>query len=600
MAESDSKEKDKDQKPASEPEGADPKQPEEPAPAEDNKAETDAYDDARTNEAVEDIVRTESDELLEAEDEKRAAAEGKKPTRGFWGRWWHSKLARWLTLLLIFSGLAAAAVVPTSRYWALNSAGVTVSASVHVVDETSGQPLKGIKASIGGSSAETNDKGRAELTRLRLGPQQLVIEEPGFARITKRVTLGLGSNPLGDFELEAVGVQYVLQVHDFVTNQPLQGAEVRSGDAVAIADKKGKAVLTLPGTHIGDVDVTVSKSGYRNEAMTIKALAKEPTLIRLVISQRAVYVSHQNGRYDVIGSDIDGQNPKVLLAGTGHENANITLVASPDGTHAALVSTRDNKPGAEGELLNTLTLIAVEDGSTTVLAQADQIQLVEWVGSRLVFEQVSSSATTGAANSHKVISYDYANSTRLQLAASVHFNTVFGAQGVVYFAEAASEDNPSAGGSLHRIKSDGSGKQAVLDKEVWTVYRIDYNTLSLQTEDGWYTYNLASGALSQVATPPSYQNRIYVDNGVANRSLWIDNSSGSGVLLTYDRATSKDTPVHTQSGLAYPVRWLTNDVAIYRVVSGGDVADYVVSLLGGQAPHRIAAVANTYGFSGSQ
>lgn len=600
MAEPASKEKD--EKPVPELEEAEPTPaPEqEAAPAEDSAAETetDAFDDARTNEAVEDIVRTESDKLLEAEDEKRAAAETKEPKRGLWSRWWHSKPARWLTILLVFGGLGAAAVVPSSRYWVLNSAGVRVSASVHVVDETSGQPLKGIKASMGSVSAVTDEKGRLELKQLKLGPQQLTIEEPGFATIKKRVVLGLGSNPLGDFELEAVGVQYVLQIHDFVTNQPLQGAEVRSGDAVALADKKGKAVLTLPGTHSGDVDITVSKGGYRSEALTIKALTKEVTAVRLVIAQRAVYVSHQNGRYDVISSDIDGQNAKVLLAGTGNENANITLVTSPDGSHAALVSTRDNKQGAEGELLNTLTLINVEDSSTTVLAQADQIQLVEWVGSRLVFEQVA--AGSEAANSHKVISYDYGSSTRLQLAASLHFNTVFGAQGVIYYAEAAKDDDPSAKGSFNRIKPDGSGKQTVLDKEVWTVYRTDFGTLSLQTEGGWYTYNLTTGALNQVATPPSYQTRIYTDNAAGSRSLWIDNRNGPGVLLAYDRASGKDNPVHTQSGLAYPVRWLTDDIAVYRVVAGSEVGDYVISLLGGQEPHRIAGVANTYGFSGSQ
>lgn len=603
MAESASKDKEKDPTPTPEPEETEPKQPEEAAPAEDDKPdkdETDAFDDARTNEAVEDIVRTESDELLEAEDQKRASAETKEPKRGFWGRWWHNKLARWLTLILFFGGLTAAAVVPTARYWVLNSTGVNVGASVRVVDETSGQPLKGIKAQIGSVSAVTDSRGRAELKQLKLGPQQLTIEEPGFATIKKRVTLGLGSNPLGDFELEAVGVQYVLQIHDFVTNQPLQGAEVRSGDAVAIADKKGKAVLTLPNTHSGDVDATVSKGGYRNETMTVKALTTDATVVRLVVAKRVVYVSHQNGRYDVMGSDVDGQNTKVLLAGTGHENSNITLVVSPDGSYAALVSTRDNQQGAEGEFLNTLTLINVEDGSTTVLAQTDQIQIVEWVGSRLVFEQVTANSQSDATNSHKVISYDYANSTRLQLAATTHFNTVFGAQGVVYYAVAASDIDPSATGSFNRIKPDGNGKQTVLDKEVWTVYRTDYNTLSLQTENGWYTYNLTTGALSQVATPPSYQNRIYIDNAAASRSLWIDNSGGSGVLQIYERTAAKDTPVHTQSGLAYPLRWLTEDTAIYRVVAAGEVADYAVGLLGEQTPHRIANVTNTYGFSGSQ
>jgi hypothetical protein len=50
----------------------------------------------------------------------------------------------------------------------------------------------------------------------------------------------------------------------------------------------------------------------------------------------------------------------------------------------------------------------------------------------------------------------------------------------------------------------------------------------------------------------------------------------------------------------YPIRWLTDDSAIYRVVTNGETADYVVGTTPGRPAHKIADVVNTYGFSTGQ
>jgi hypothetical protein len=72
------------------------------------------------------------------------------------------------------------------------------------------------------------------------------------------------------------------------------------------------------------------------------------------------------------------------------------------------------------------------------------------------------------------------------------------------------------------------------------------------------------------------------------------------VLLRYDKQAGTDNPVLTQNGVANPVRWLTGDTAIFRVVTGSETADYAVSTLGGGTAHKIADVVNTYGFTAGQ
>ncbi len=570
-----------------------------------DQAELDTLSDGVTDAAVDDIVRTESDELLDAQDR----TDGRfKPTRvkhGFWrsighffAAWWHHKSLRWVTIMLLVGGCAGAWVVPGVRYWVLNHAGVRVSASVIVLDDTTGLPLKDIDMTIDGVSASTGVDGRATIGNLLLGPHQLTVSEPGFSTIKSKVVLGWGSNPLGEFELEAVGVQYTLQVQDYLTNKPVANAEVSVGDAVALSNKEGKVVLTLPvSSEPQDVVATVVHSGYRNQQATLKYLTKEVTPVSLVTTRKVVFVSKQSGTYDVYSSDIDGEHKKVILAGTGNEDANITLAVSTDGERAALVSTRDNQRDAAGFLLSTLTLINVMDSSTVTITHAEQIQLVDWVGSRLVFEQVSEETKTPLATRYAIISYDYATNTRLQLAASPHFNTVLNAQGYLYYAVA---DSDTTDPIFARIKSDGTGKQQILDKEVWSAYRTDYNVLSLQTAEGWYTYDLASGKTAQVSAPSSYTTRGYMDNSAGTQSLWTTTRDGLGVLLRTDKTTGQDTAIHTQSGLGYPVQWFGDDAAIFRVVNGGEVADYILGTGGSQTPHKVADVVNTYGLAGSQ
>jgi hypothetical protein len=354
-------------------------------------------------------------------------------------------------------------------------------------------------------------------------------------------------------------------------------------------------VLTLTSPDIRDIEATVSHDGYRTETIVIKGEATEPTTINLLTSRRAVFVTRESGRYDVYSSDADGQHRKIILPGTGNENANIALAVSPAGDRVAVVSTRDNQRNADGFLLTTLTLVDLADNSTMTLAHAEQIQLVDWIGTRLIFEQVGADSSSARYN---VIGYDYVNSSRVQLASGKRLNAVLSAHGVIYYAVAADSADPSVQEGVYRISPDASNKQLVLDKEAWTTYRINYTTLNVQTPEGWYSISLSNGSTASIAGPSAYNSRLYDDNDDNSQSLWVDTANGN--LAVYSVADAKDTTARSQSGLMYPVRWLTDTTAIYRIVTGGETADYAVSVLGGGQPVKIADVVNTYGFTQGQ
>ncbi|HLZ14493.1 MAG TPA: carboxypeptidase regulatory-like domain-containing protein [Candidatus Saccharimonadales bacterium] len=465
------------------------------------------FDDAVTGRAIDDIVRHESDELLAAEDAKTEAQAFAAPHRGFWrglghvfGLWLGTSWGRWITFLVLLVAAGSCAWFSGSRYFCLNKLGVESTASVTVTDNLLNTPLQNVPVSLGGHTVRTNSKGSASFAHLKLGSTTLTITQPGFAAVRQPVTIGWGSNQLGTFALKSTGIKYTLLVQDYVTGQPIAAAEASIGEAAAASDKTGKLILTLADAAAASGPATIQKSGYRSEQVTLSAQGGTATVL-LVPSQKDVFVSRTNGVYDLYKIDLDGKNQQLLLAGSGNETADTTALAmSPDGSRAAFVSVRDSAHAADGAAWQTLSLVAVSDGSIVTLAHAEQVRLIDWIGTKLIFAQTAPSSGTAGMS---VVSYDYATSSRAQLAAANKLGRVFSAQGGIYYAPAVDPDNPSAQAGFYKINPDGSGKQQTFNTPAQAVLRTDYNTFAIQTADGWYSYTISSDANAPVATAPS-------------------------------------------------------------------------------------------------
>jgi hypothetical protein len=561
--------------------------------------ESELVDNPETDQAVEEVTRTEGDKLLQDQDEGIEVVAPAKG-HGIWGgikSWWHNKLARDLTITAILLAAAGLFIYPATRYWILNTCGVRASASVIITDEKTRLPLKGVKVEIGDVESKTDADGKVVIAGLKLGSQYLEINQTGFAAVEKPLIIGWGSNPLAAIELQPTGIRFTIILQDYLSEKSVAGAVATSGQATATSDKNGKIELTFASLDDAGQQVKISKDAYRSELITLADDPKQPTLVKLVTSNPAVYVSKQSGRYDVYRSYIDGKDPKVIFAGTGSETSNISLVVSPDNRFAALVSTRDNQHDGDGFLLSSLTLINVEDGSSTTLGRGAQIQLIDWIGSRLIYELVSADPAAGSSK-YIIVGYDAVANTRVQLVAAEHLNAVFSAQGTILFAVADDDSSNANTGSFYRISPDGANKQKVLDKEVWSGQRVDYNTIDLQTTEGWSAYDILGNRATDISSPSSLTNRLYSDKPDGSQSAWVNNSDGQSQLNIYNIQTAKDQSIQT-TGVAYPVRWITSDAVVFRLVAGNEIADYAISTQGRQA-YKIADVANSYGFSAGQ
>ncbi|HKU19031.1 MAG TPA: hypothetical protein VJP80_07250 [Candidatus Saccharimonadales bacterium] len=543
-------------------------------------------DDPVTERAVDDIVHHEGDEVLAAEDAAREQSSFRPPKHSVWrsighvfGVWLGTAWGRWITFFVVLAVAGTCAGVPAARYLCLNQFGVRSTASVTVNESLLGTPLKNVQVALAGQTAKTDAKGVAHFTNLVLGPTTLRITEIGFGTSTQQVVVGWGSNPLGPYSLRSTGVAYRVLVRDAITGQPLAGAEAVIGDASALSDKSGNMALTLASSATTGGTITVGKSGYRSEQFVLQAPGPT-TNISLLPSQKDIFVAKASGIYNLYKSDLDGNNRQLLLAGTGNETTGaLALAMSPDGSHAAFVSTRDTQRAPDGNSYNTLTLITIADGTAVELAHAKQLRLIDWIGSKLIFEQVGPSNGTSNAS---VVSYDYATNSRAQLAAADQLATVLSAQGTVYYGTAD---------GLFKINPDGSGKQQTITQAVTAAVRTDYNTLAVQTGDTWNTYIISSDAVTLTATLLNPSNRLYLVDPAGMQAAWAQN----GTLANHAITTGKDSTL-VAADVTQPMAWVGSGIVVYQVGNGSMPADYAVSAAGG-TPHKINDVVPVAGFS---
>ncbi len=551
--------------------------------------------DPETDKAIDEIVKTESDALLQAEDEKLAAVIAPRTKTSFSGRLKNilmSKRFKRTVFAAILLGIVVAGVVPASRYYVLNAAGVRSAASLRVLDASTRQPMRNVTVQIAGQEAQSDEDGNVRLGELRLGSYAMTIQKRAFAERTENITVGLGSNPFGEFNLVPTGSQYTFTVTDFLATTPIVKAEAVSEDASAFSDEDGIIKLTIEDPEATRRAVTIRAQGYRDEVISIDLDSMETRAVSMVAGRKSVFVSNREGRFDLFSIDADGKNEQRILPGTGSERDDIVIESHPTDEVVAYVSTRENKRNADGFLLSTLTIIQIEGNKARSIAQSERVQVVGWHEDHIVYVQVAAGASAANPKRHRLVSHNYVENETKELASANYFNDVKMANGRVFYAPASAYSGRQTS-NLHSVNPDGSDQKIVFEQEIWSMFRLTYESLTLSLQQEWFTYALNSddqpGKISPPANPVS---RNYVVSPDGSKALWVDVRDGKGVLLSYNIESKEDTALITLGGLKQPVRWLNDTTIQYRLKTEQESADYVLSTLGGE-PVKIQDVTDT-------
>lgn len=549
-------------------------------------------DDDETDEAVDDITKSDGDEALAALDQKASADKEPASKPNIFRRWWASRKWRYGTLALILILILAALAMPTSRYWIFNICGARAEVSLTVYDSSTNLPLPDASVTLAGQTETSGKNGAVEFASVKLGPQNLTVTKPAFASASRKFTANFGNNQLGKLALEAVGIQYKLTLTDYLTGQPVAGAEVTSGQASALSNAKGLAVLSLMQVE-KSLAISVKASGYNNFTGTLDLKANAASA-ELVPAGRDYFVSNASGKYDLDSANLDGSDRQTLLAGTGLENSNDSLTASNTGL-LALVSIRDNQRDSSGQPLQSLTIFNTKTSKVLTLDHAENISLLGWLdGSTITW--IDNNCGNGQPVCYSLNSYDYTSGARNQLATASYFASIETLGERIYYAATTYQNNNQTS-VFTGVNSDGTNSQTLLTSQVYSVYRPSYNTLLVAALGQWYSYTNGAKAASPIAAPSNPELNQYADSPDGSKAAWVDQRDGQPVLEIYDKASGKNTVVVSLPGLTFPLRWLNSSTLIFRIAGASETADYVVSLNGG-TPKKIVDVTDASGANG--
>lgn len=564
--------------------------------SESKKTETSEDD---TDEVVDKVVKEEGDRLLKSDDEAlERQFEPPKGSKSLKDRiknaavyWWEHKTLRYGTFALVFLAISASVLVPATRYFLLNTAGVRVQSSMTIVDSQTGLPLKNIPVRLQGQEIRTDDDGYVGFTDLKLGSNVLIVEKLGYAQYEKNLTLGWGSNPLGPQPLTATGTQFTFVLGDWLSGQPVVDAEASSGEDIAQADEDGRIILTV-GELDDETEAVIMAEGYREVRVRLADVAEEQN-VTMVPGKKHVFVSNRTGKYDLYKIDVDGTNEEVLIEATGQEREIPHVQPHQSENYAAYISTRDGVVNSGGFILDGLFIVDVNTGAFERVTRSEKIQIVGWTGNKLVYTAVTEGVSAANPERSRVFSYDLETGEKFQLATSNYFNDVKLVDDKVYYS-VSSFAVPLSAAKLFSISADGENKETVVDMQVWNIVRASFDTLHFRAVDGsfdtrWLTQE-KQGDVETLEGPPVVQNsRYYSTSPNGEQALWVDQRDGKGVLLKYVVSDGAEDAILTAPGLSEPVYWLNDRDIVYRIATSEETADYIISLDGGE-PQKIADV----------
>lgn len=521
----------------------------------------------------------------------------------------HKKISLPLTIVV---GLAIIFAVPWSRYQAVGLV-LKQNITIKVLDSTTGSPVSGATVSFGEVSSLTDGDGQATL-RIKDGWHSLTVSKSYYDSSQVRVLVPiLRQKSVPSVSLKANGRQITVHAVNYISKQPVAGVNITvlESKTSAITDKDGNAAIVVP-TSIDVQQATASLKGYNSFKFFIHPNLKnaDQTLsnISLVPSGKVHFVSNASGTLNVMSTNLDGSGTKVVLAGTGNEEADsTTLAVSPRGDYVALLTSRTNDPNPQLYVINSSTGAATEID----YGNAD-FSVHGWLGNYLIYDVSSHSPKTWQAGLNKLKSYNADSGQTVLLsqssaigdssaAADESFDFVtLGGSTVVYgkdwwidYQLDGTPDLSSRQNTLNSIGADGSNSRTIAkytaagdSGESYTRYSPTgiYILQWTGSVNKYYDYQIGNVSPSSVTIKSSqfyksYPNYHFSLNG--QKTFWSERRDGQNTLFIGDSRGANGKAVVSQSDFdAYG--WLSDQ---YLLVNK-DSALYVMNASGG-TPQKV-------------
>jgi hypothetical protein len=202
--------------------------------------------------------------------------------------------------------------------------------------------------------------------------------------------------------MAATGRQVVVNIMDTISKAPLAKATVAVKDTTSVTDSKGNATIVLPADK-KKLKGTLKLNGYNQTEVDITVIEQaDANKFTLTSSGMIYYLSKQTGKINVMKSNLDGTEAKVVVEGTGNENDSSTaLLAARDWKYLALFANRDGSKSAQIYLVETAT------GKLTIIDEGEvEFQLIGWSDHKFIYRLNASNKQLWESKRQRIKSFN--------------------------------------------------------------------------------------------------------------------------------------------------------------------------------------------------
>jgi len=381
------------------------KNQEEPEEVQDESTPTDEPETKTEDEKEPIAEETEPEENTaeETEPEKPKQDKTTKKTRRqrLWG--WYKSHKKWSIPLTTALLLAIVGAIPWSRY---HTVGLIYKKDfvIQAIDSTANTPVSGAQVATGAVQGTTDNNGKVTL-HLPVGPHTFTFSKKYYQEHQASVAVPiLREKNIPAIPIQATGRQVKITIKNVISKTVLAGVNIKIADVEATTDDSGSATVVLPAGTTSQ-KASLSLDGYNGADVTVLVSNTEvkQNSFTLTPSGKVYFLSKRTGKLDVMKADLDGKNVQTVLAGTGSEQADNTVIsASADWRYIALLARRSSSDaGPQVYVISTSDdrLLTVDSGSA-------DFGITGWIGDNLIYTVSRNDIPAWQANKYKLKGYD--------------------------------------------------------------------------------------------------------------------------------------------------------------------------------------------------
>src|SRR5581483_6558980 len=216
------------------------------------------------------------------------------------------------------------------------------------------------------------------------------------------IDVGLSKNHNIKILGQATGRLVTIRLTNKISGKAVPNLQVKAGKSVTKTDWKGDGSVVVD-PNLTSVQVEISGQGYNTFVTKVPVNAGEVNFNQVVVvpAGKIYFLSKLSGKIDVVKTDLDGANRQTVLAGTGNEDdQNTVLLASRDWKYLALLSRRAGT-------FDTLYLIDTSNDSLTVIDEGDvTFDLLGWSDNYFTYVVHRPSVSAWQSNASSIKSYN--------------------------------------------------------------------------------------------------------------------------------------------------------------------------------------------------